>query len=86
MVRSLVAASPCHDKQEAAWFKEIENAAFEELGRATPTRFQPLDTQLAAALIKTLPEQLRSRAQAKEMEAYTHDVTITGRQKCAHEL
>ena len=80
MVRSLAAASPYHDKQEVAWFKEIENATFEELGRDTSARFQPLDAQLAAALIKTLPEQLRVRVQAKEMEAYKNDATITGRQ------
>ena len=80
MVRSLVAASPYHGKQEAAWFKEIENATFEELGRDTSARLQPLDAQLAAALIKTLPEQLRIRVQAKEMEAYKNDAAITGRQ------
>ena len=87
MVRNLVAASPHHDKLEVAWFKEIENATFEELGRDTPARFQPLGAQLAAALTKkTLPEQLRIRVQAKEMEAYTHDATLTGRQNCAHDI
>ena len=80
MVRSLAAASPYHDKQEAAWLKERENAAFEELGRGTSARLQPLDAQFAAALIKTLPEQLHIRAQAKEMEAYKNDTAITGRQ------
>ena len=76
----MAAASPYHDKQEVAWFKEIENTTFEELGRGTPARLQPLDAQLAAALIKTLPEQLRIRVQAKEMEAYKNDAAITGRQ------
>ena len=60
--------------------RKIENATFEELGRDTSARFQPLDAQLAAALIKTLPEQLRVRVQAKEMEAYKNDAAITGRQ------
>ena len=80
MVRSLAAASPYHDKQEAAWLKDIENTTFEELGRGTPARLQPLDTQLAAALTKTLPEQLRIRVQAQEVEAYKNDAAITGRQ------
>ena len=80
MVRSLAAASPYHGKLEAAWLKEIENITFEELGRDTSARLQPLDAQLAAALIKTLPEQLRIRVQAKEMEAYKNDTTTTGRQ------
>ena len=80
MVRSLVAASPYHDKQEAAWFKEIENATFEELGRGTSARLQPLDARLAAALTKTLPEQLRIRVQAQDMEAYKNDAAITVRQ------
>ena len=62
------------------WLREIENASFEELGRDTPARLQPLDAQLAAALIKTLPEQLHTRAQAKETEAYTSDAAATGRQ------
>ena len=55
MVRSLAVAPPYHDKQEVAWFKEIENATFEELGRGTSARLQPLDAQLAAALIQALP-------------------------------
>ena len=80
MVRNLVAASRYHDKKEVAWFKSIENATFEELGKDNLERFQPSDSQLAAALSKTLPEQLRIRVQAKEMEAYKDDATLTGRQ------
>ena len=80
LVRNLVAASPYADQQEAPWFKEIEGKSFDELGKSGSARFQLLDSQLAAALVKILPDQLRTRVQAKEMDAYKRNTTITGRQ------
>jgi len=61
MVRNRVAASPYADQAEVKWFKEIEDMSFEALGKSPAARFQLLDSQLAAALIKILPEQLRTR-------------------------
>ena len=72
LVRSLVAASPYADQQEAKWLKEIEDLTFDALSKS--------DSQLAAALGKILPGQLRIRVQAKEMEASKNNSTITGRQ------
>ena len=80
MVRNLVAASPYADDREIEWLKEIESHTYDDLGKSNSARFRLLDLQLAAALVKILPDQLRIRAQAKEMEAYKRNSTISGRQ------
>ena len=60
------------------WFKDTESKTFDELG-VSSARFEPLDTQLAAALNKTLPQQLRIRAPGKELEACKKDTPLTRR-------
>ena len=70
MVRNLAAASPYADDNETEWFKDIESRTYDDLGKSNSARFRLLDSQLAAALVKILPDQLRIRVQAKEMNAY----------------
>ena len=80
MARNLVAASPVFDRAEVKWFREIEGLTFEELGRPQQPRFQALEAQMAASLCKILPEQLRTRVQVKEQDAFKRDATLNGRQ------
>ena len=85
LARNLVAASPHHDQMEVRWIKEIEGPTFDAL-KDSEARCQILDSQLASALIKTLPEGLRVKVQAKEMEAFANGRTITGRHNCAYNV
>ena len=64
---ALVAASIYDDKAEVKWFKRAskKDATYEDMGDIGEARFEPLDSLLCQALMKTLPSDLAQKARRK---------------------
>ena len=79
--RALASASGYVDNQEIMWFNDINAKTFQQLGEdLSIRRFAILEQPLAAALMKTVPEQLKVRIHKLEADAILKNKLITGRQ------
>ena len=79
--RGLASAAGQFDQAEVAWFAEVYTKSFEELGASVSARrFGILEQPLAMALLKTVPDQLRTRMNRLEATAIKEGKLITGRQ------
>ncbi len=80
--RVLVSASPYADGAEYEWIREttVPGTTFDTLGDSGDSRFFPLDTLLACALLPMLPHHVRMNVQRKEEMLYKDKKQLTGRQ------